>query len=151
MGSCNSVIKTPHRITVTNELDVTRSDQDEETAIPGKVLIFQSVIKLRRISSRKDIIDLEKYFLHFRRNIVGINEVFVTPYGTQKLVYCDWTASARSVNGKILDDLLSSLLYHNTFLSCLFIAQVAFISGEFFIERFWSLRWKYSYQNVHLW
>ena len=39
--------------------------------------------------------DLEKYFMQFRRNIVGVGEVFHTPYGPQKLIYTDWTASAR--------------------------------------------------------
>jgi selenocysteine lyase/cysteine desulfurase len=39
--------------------------------------------------------DLEKYFDHFRRNIIGIEAEIVTPYGTKKLVYADWIASGR--------------------------------------------------------
>jgi selenocysteine lyase/cysteine desulfurase len=39
--------------------------------------------------------DLEKYFLPFRENIVGINAEFDSPYGKQKLLYADWIASGR--------------------------------------------------------
>ena len=38
---------------------------------------------------------LEQYFNQFRENIVGINQTFKSPYGEQKLVYTDWTASGR--------------------------------------------------------
>ena len=39
--------------------------------------------------------NLEKYFNQFRKNIVGINQTFTSPYGEQKLMYTDWTASGR--------------------------------------------------------
>ncbi|WP_299016447.1 aminotransferase class V-fold PLP-dependent enzyme [uncultured Polaribacter sp.] len=39
--------------------------------------------------------NLEQYFSQFRKNIVGIDQTFVSPYGEQKLVYADWTASGR--------------------------------------------------------
>lgn len=39
--------------------------------------------------------DLEKYFQKFRKNIVGIDFKFTTPYGEQKLIYADWVASGR--------------------------------------------------------
>ena len=39
--------------------------------------------------------NLEKYFEQFRRNIVGIDETFTSPYGEQKIVYADWIASGR--------------------------------------------------------
>ncbi len=39
--------------------------------------------------------DLEQYFNQFRKNIVGINQTFQSPYGEQKLIYTDWTASGR--------------------------------------------------------
>ncbi|HSL89715.1 MAG TPA: aminotransferase class V-fold PLP-dependent enzyme [Ignavibacteriaceae bacterium] len=39
--------------------------------------------------------ELEKYFETFRKNIVGNEHRFVTPYGEQKLVYADWIASGR--------------------------------------------------------
>jgi selenocysteine lyase/cysteine desulfurase len=35
------------------------------------------------------------YFEPFRRNIVGIDQTFATPYGEQRIVYADWTASGR--------------------------------------------------------
>jgi selenocysteine lyase/cysteine desulfurase len=38
---------------------------------------------------------LEKYFDHYRRNIVGIEAEIETPYGSKKLVYADWIASGR--------------------------------------------------------
>lgn len=38
---------------------------------------------------------LEKYFAPFRKNIVGIDQTFQTPYGEKKIVYADWTASGR--------------------------------------------------------
>ena len=38
---------------------------------------------------------LEQYFSQFRKEIIGINQTFTSPYGEQNLVYCDWTASGR--------------------------------------------------------
>lgn len=38
---------------------------------------------------------LELYFEEFKKNIVGINQTFNTPYGEKKLIYTDWTASGR--------------------------------------------------------
>ncbi len=37
----------------------------------------------------------ENYFDKFRKNIIGINQTFVSPYGIQKLIYADWIASGR--------------------------------------------------------
>ena len=39
--------------------------------------------------------ELETYFAQYRNNIVGINQEFESPFGTQKIVYTDWTASGR--------------------------------------------------------
>lgn len=39
--------------------------------------------------------NLEQYFLKFRKNIVGINQTFISPFGEKKLIYTDWTASGR--------------------------------------------------------
>jgi selenocysteine lyase/cysteine desulfurase len=39
--------------------------------------------------------DLEKYFDHYRKNIVGIDTEIETPYGSMKLIYADWIASGR--------------------------------------------------------
>ena len=38
---------------------------------------------------------LESMFEPFRRNIVGYDQKFRTPYGDQRIVYADWTASGR--------------------------------------------------------
>jgi len=38
---------------------------------------------------------LSQYFQSFRNNIIGIEEVLETPFGTMPLVYADWTASGR--------------------------------------------------------
>lgn len=38
---------------------------------------------------------LEKYFYQFRKNIVGNEHKFITPYGEQTLIYADWIASGR--------------------------------------------------------
>jgi selenocysteine lyase/cysteine desulfurase len=39
--------------------------------------------------------NLEDYFKPFRDNIVGYNQTFTSPYGNQRIVYADWTASGR--------------------------------------------------------
>ena len=38
---------------------------------------------------------LEAYFEPFRKNIIGIDQSFVGPYGEKKIIYADWTASGR--------------------------------------------------------
>jgi selenocysteine lyase/cysteine desulfurase len=38
---------------------------------------------------------LELYFKQFREQIIGIDQTFHSPYGKQKIVYTDWTASGR--------------------------------------------------------
>jgi selenocysteine lyase/cysteine desulfurase len=38
---------------------------------------------------------LELYFDEFRKNIIGVDQNFETPFGIQKMVYTDWTASGR--------------------------------------------------------
>jgi len=44
---------------------------------------------------KKEITSLETYFDAFRKNIIGINQTFNTPYGEKKVIYTDWTASGR--------------------------------------------------------
>jgi selenocysteine lyase/cysteine desulfurase len=39
---------------------------------------------------------LQDYFQYFRKNIIGIDTSFTTPFGKQKIVYADWTASGRA-------------------------------------------------------
>lgn len=38
---------------------------------------------------------LEKYFSKFRKEIVGIDQYYRTPYGKKMIIYCDWIASGR--------------------------------------------------------
>lgn len=39
--------------------------------------------------------NLENYFRKFRKNIIGINQKFSSPYGEKKIIYGDWIASGR--------------------------------------------------------
>ena len=39
--------------------------------------------------------NLEKYFERFRKNIIGQDQIFESPYGRQKIIYADWIASGR--------------------------------------------------------
>ncbi|TCP29004.1 selenocysteine lyase/cysteine desulfurase [Scopulibacillus darangshiensis] len=39
--------------------------------------------------------ELESYFQSFRENIIGINQVFRSPYGEKRIIYADWTGSGR--------------------------------------------------------
>ncbi len=39
--------------------------------------------------------ELEKYFERFRKNIVGIDSTFASPFGEKKIIYADWIASGR--------------------------------------------------------
>lgn len=45
--------------------------------------------------SQASVDNLEAYFLPFRKNIIGIDQDFETPFGRKKIVYADWTASGR--------------------------------------------------------
>ena len=38
---------------------------------------------------------LEQYFEPFRADTVGHDQTFRSPYGEQRIVYADWTASGR--------------------------------------------------------
>ena len=38
---------------------------------------------------------MEKYFGRFRKNIIGINHAYESPYGKQRILYGDWIASGR--------------------------------------------------------
>ncbi|WP_281233430.1 aminotransferase class V-fold PLP-dependent enzyme [Flavobacterium gelatinilyticum] len=47
------------------------------------------------MDSKNNTISLETYFQDFRKNIVGINQDFTSPFGKKNIVYTDWTASGR--------------------------------------------------------
>lgn len=52
--------------------------------------------------------ELEKYFDQYRRNIIGIDQNIMTPYGAKKLVYADWIASGRlysRIEKKLTDEI----------------------------------------------
>ncbi len=38
---------------------------------------------------------LENYFAKYRKNIIGENKKFESPYGEKQIIYADWTASGR--------------------------------------------------------
>lgn len=51
---------------------------------------------------------LELYFKKFRKNIVGVDEVFQSPYGEKPIIYADWIASGRlykPIEDRISNDL----------------------------------------------
>lgn len=39
---------------------------------------------------------LENFFSLFRKNIIGYNQFFESPFGQKKIIYADWTASGRA-------------------------------------------------------
>ena len=50
---------------------------------------------------------LELYFQQFRKNIIGIDQEFESPFGKKKIIYTDWTASGRlyrPIEEKIMND-----------------------------------------------
>ena len=50
---------------------------------------------------------LETYFKPFRDNIIGVNQTFKSPFGEQKIIYTDWTASGRlykPIEDKIINE-----------------------------------------------
>ncbi len=52
--------------------------------------------------------NLEKYFEDFRKNIIGIDQTFQSPYGEQKIIYGDWIASGRlyaPIEKKIVEEI----------------------------------------------
>ena len=47
------------------------------------------------MNSKNNTISLETYFQDFRKNIVGINQEFMSPDGKKQIIYTDGTASGR--------------------------------------------------------
>ncbi|NMH89956.1 aminotransferase class V-fold PLP-dependent enzyme [Flavivirga sp. Y03] len=60
------------------------------------------------MSKTLSVSKLELYFEPFRNNIVGFNKSFESPYGKQKIIYADWTASGR-LYGPIEEKLLNEI------------------------------------------
>lgn len=46
-------------------------------------------------TTKRDTTELEAYFEQFRKHIIGQDQTFVSPYGEQRIIYTDWTASGR--------------------------------------------------------
>ncbi|MGB5417188.1 aminotransferase class V-fold PLP-dependent enzyme, partial [Algibacter sp.] len=60
------------------------------------------------MNSEKEVSNLEQYFEQFRKNIVGIDQYFDSPYGRKKIIYSDWTASGRlyrPIEEKLLNEI----------------------------------------------
>ena len=38
---------------------------------------------------------MEKYFTKFRKNTIGHDQKYLSPYGNKRIVYADWVASGR--------------------------------------------------------
>jgi len=52
---------------------------------------------------------LEKYFSPFRNQVVGRDQTFTSPFGEQKIIYADWTASGRIYKG--IEDKLNNDIF----------------------------------------
>ncbi|RFS24709.1 aminotransferase class V-fold PLP-dependent enzyme [Chitinophaga silvatica] len=53
--------------------------------------------------------NLETYFSTYRKDIIGNNKHFESPYGNKRIIYADWTATARAyapIEGFIQDEIL---------------------------------------------
>lgn len=60
-------------------------------------LVKKSSPGVERLRNEKErgATDLEDFFAPFRREVIGYDQTFDTPYGKKKLLYADWTASGR--------------------------------------------------------
>ncbi|MEI7661857.1 MAG: aminotransferase class V-fold PLP-dependent enzyme [Bacteroidota bacterium] len=47
------------------------------------------------ILKKNDFMTPEQYFEQFRKNTIGYNCCYTSPYGRQKMIYADWVASGR--------------------------------------------------------
>ncbi|MBJ6367289.1 aminotransferase class V-fold PLP-dependent enzyme [Snuella sedimenti] len=56
---------------------------------------MNAINTLKKVLKKTNRSNLEAYFKPFRDNIVGIDQEFTSPYGKQKIIYSDWTASGR--------------------------------------------------------
>jgi len=52
---------------------------------------------------------LEKYFSPFREQVVGREQTFESPFGEQRIIYADWTASGRIYKG--IEDKLNQEIF----------------------------------------
>jgi len=52
-------------------------------------------------------LNLEKYFSQFRKEIIGNDKTFLSPFGEKKIIYLDWAASGR-LYGPVEEKLLST-------------------------------------------
>ncbi len=52
---------------------------------------------------------MHNHFLEVRKNIIGINHSFISPFGKKKILYADWTASGRMY--KPIEDYMMEEVY----------------------------------------
>ncbi|GGB20706.1 aminotransferase class V-fold PLP-dependent enzyme [Puia dinghuensis] len=67
------------------------------------------MISLASTPPQKQNSSLETWFAPFRRNIIGQDQHFDTPFGRKKMVYADWTASGRAyrpIEQRLLEEIL---------------------------------------------
>ena len=59
--------------------------------------IIQKIEKLKAMQSAKvkPKGKLETYFEPYRKNVIGYDQIFETPFGQKRILYADWTASGR--------------------------------------------------------
>jgi selenocysteine lyase/cysteine desulfurase len=70
-------------------------------------LFFNKNFKENKKVSQNQPSELETYFQQFRKNIVGVDQTFESPYGKKKIIYTDWTASGRlyrPIEEKLIND-----------------------------------------------
>lgn len=72
-------------------------------------LASNSVHIFENESRTKDNYTLENYFSKFRNNIIGIDQIFDSPFGEKEIIYADWTASGR-VYGPIEEQILKKVM-----------------------------------------
>ena len=65
------------------------------------------MIKVTFNNTRSEESTLEQFFAPFRKNVIGSEQFFLSPYGQQKIIYADWTASGRlykPIEAKLVND-----------------------------------------------
>lgn len=71
---------------------------------------LQNLNRTRNLNLRMhSVISLEDYFSPFRKNVIGRQQCFDSPFGRKKIIYADWTASGRAyrpIEARIQEEVL---------------------------------------------